>query len=397
MVNGYIYRTAVTRLKCGDREGRLLVATIDEWLHACQIATDAAWDDCYNKRNLQTRIYDQIRDRTALKSEHVLLAIHRAAEAVKSCVERRNSGYSVSKPQFTSPTIVYDSKTMTTREDNTITLATINSRVRAELALPNEEDGYQYRYLENDRWELTESTLHYRSSVFYLHLGFKRAANTGTNTAEDRTVLGVDLGLDNLAVTSTAWFYSGGKLDHYRRELARTRGGLTHTQSRSGHRTLRKIDNREERHVNDVLHQVANGVVEEAITHDCSVIAMEDLDKIRERLPAGPIHYFWAFRRLMEYIEYKAEDIGIQTRSVDAAYTSQKCADCGYIDEKNRVSRTRFLCQNCGKETNADYNAAKNIAANCVRTDQQSSARTGVSRYALKSGVVIPDRGFVPR
>lgn len=395
MAQGYLYRTAVTRLRCGDQAKQLLSATIDEWLVGCQIATDAAWDGCYNKRTLQSRVYDEMRERTTLKSQHVILAIHRVAETVKSLVERRRNGYKVSKPQFTSPTVVYDARTMGRCDDFTISLATIGSRVRVELALP-QEDGYQQRYLEDDNWEITESTLHYRDGHFYLHLGFRRPGKTGSKTIQDGTVLGVDFGLINLAVTSTASFLSGNQLVHRRTEFARTRRGLEQTGTRSASRTVLQLQNREERHVKDVLHRVANGVLEEALAHDCSVIAMEDLDKIRDRLPGGPIHYFWAFRRLREYIEYKAEDVGIQTRTVDAAFTSQKCADCAFTDEENRVSRTRFLCQNCEKETNADYNAAKNIAANCVRTDQQSSARTGVSRYALKSGVVVPKQGFVP-
>lgn len=44
-----------------------------------------------------------------------------------------------------------------------------------------------------------------------------------------------------------------------------------------------------------------------------------------------------------------------------AAYTSQTCNACGYIDKGNRPNQHTFKCKNCGHTDNADFNAAKNI------------------------------------
>ena len=44
-----------------------------------------------------------------------------------------------------------------------------------------------------------------------------------------------------------------------------------------------------------------------------------------------------------------------------AAYTSQTCNVCGYIDKDNRPNQHTFRCKNCGYTDNADFNAAKNI------------------------------------
>ena len=44
-----------------------------------------------------------------------------------------------------------------------------------------------------------------------------------------------------------------------------------------------------------------------------------------------------------------------------AAYTSQTCNVCGYIDKNNRPNQHTFKCKNCGHTDNADFNAAKNI------------------------------------
>jgi transposase len=115
------------------------------------------------------------------------------------------------------------------------------------------------------------------------------------------------------------------------------------------------------------------------------VIAFEDLSHIRDRTGASWGHK-WAFRTLYEQVEYKAE--GISVKQVGSAYTSKRCAECGFTADKNRQTRTDFRCVKCESEANADYNAAKNIGMRYVRRGQQSSRRTGNSQLALKSGTL---------
>ena len=50
---------------------------------------------------------------------------------------------------------------------------------------------------------------------------------------------------------------------------------------------------------------------------------------------------------------------GIVAESREAAYTSQQCAQCGYLDEKNRTSQSKFRCRYCGNTLHADVNAAR--------------------------------------
>jgi putative transposase len=44
-------------------------------------------------------------------------------------------------------------------------------------------------------------------------------------------------------------------------------------------------------------------------------------------------------------------------------HTSQRCSACGQVDGKSRESQARFTCTACGFASNADVNAARNIAA----------------------------------
>jgi putative transposase len=394
VADDYVRRTAITRLEVTDEQRDLLEDTISEWKRGCQIATDMAWGTCNAKSDVQPLAYDDVREHTDLGSQHAILATHQAAQAITSCLERRANGKKVSKPTFTSPTVTYDSRSMTLFEDETVSLSTTESRVRCDLALPDADDGYQRQYLDSDKWSVTESTLTARDGDYFLHIGFRRhKRDTERNTAEDGTVLGVDLGIENLAVTSTAYFFSGRELTHDLREFEKVRAGLQQTGTRSAHRTLEQSNGRELRYVRDVLHRASNAIVDEALRYECDVIAFEDLTHIRDQTGASWGHK-WAFRTLYEQVAYKAEAEGIAVKQVGSAYTSKRCAECGFTADENRPARNDFRCVKCESEANADYNAAKNIGMRYVRRGQQSSRRTGDSQLALKSGTLTPNGGF---
>jgi putative transposase len=55
------------------------------------------------------------------------------------------------------------------------------------------------------------------------------------------------------------------------------------------------------------------------------------------------------------------ETLGIVVTEVNAAYTSQTDAACGYVDSRNRTTQSRFKCGWCGTLRHADVNAACNV------------------------------------
>ena len=60
-------------------------------------------------------------------------------------------------------------------------------------------------------------------------------------------------------------------------------------------------------------------------------------------------------------------------------FTSQKCSCCGHTEKRNRLSQSRFVCQQCGFEENADVNAAKNILACGISSNQKTDCGVFVS------------------
>ncbi|THE63857.1 transposase [Salinadaptatus halalkaliphilus] len=398
MATDYLRRTAITRLSLGDDQQTLLDRTIAEWKQACNTASriGRATGETQTAA-LQQLAYDDIREQTSLGSQHTILAVRQAAAALDGieALDSTDAEYTTSRPSFTSDTITYDPRSMTLFDDDTVSLATVDERIRCELVLPDDDGGHQYRYLDAASWEVTESTLSKRDGEYYLHIGFRKptpASETETEAdTADRTVLGVDLGIVNIATTSTAYFASGRELRHRHREFERVRNSLYQRGTQSAYRTIRRMSGRESRYVRDVMHQVANDILEEATVHGCTHIVFEDLKHIRENAPPGKQFHQWAHRQLVELVEYKARAIGIDVEFVSPANTSRRCPDCGYTSDRNRTSQSQFECKRCGTTANADYVGAKNVGMRFVRHGRQSSGRTGDGQLALKSGTVTPN------
>ena len=73
------------------------------------------------------------------------------------------------------------------------------------------------------------------------------------------------------------------------------------------------------------------------------------------------VFYNVSYRQVLTRIQMLSEENRVTFRSINPAYTSQECSQCGHIEEGNRPNRDLFLCKKCGYTANADYNASKVI------------------------------------
>lgn len=112
-------------------------------------------------------------------------------------------------------------------------------------------------------------------------------------------------------------------------------------------------------------HMLSKQIVDQAIRWKCGTIHMEDLSGIT----GGKQNKFlksWPYFDLQTKIENKAKENGIVVKKIKPYGTSQTCSVCGYRDKDNRpkgdMGQAYFHCVKCGFETNADFNAARNIA-----------------------------------
>ena len=384
-----VRRTVPVKLDVTDSDAALLRETIRQFLDAANYVVDAAYDGEWaetRKSVLHDETYSEVRERTALHTNHVQSARDRAVDALKSVVAKWSKGKYASLPTFTTPSVEYNRRNATFNEDSA-SLATVEGRITAEYVLPDEaRDTPHSRYLLNDDYEMTGATLHYRNGEFFLHVRTKADVDD-PEPVENGTVLGVDLGIENLAVTSTGTFWSADELNHWRTEYVERRRSLQECGTRWAHENVQSIGRKETGRFEQYLHRVANELVGEAVEHGCSYIAFERLTDIRDRMPRARKFHEWAFDRLYENVSYKAEARGISVEQVNPQHTSQRCSTCGFTVRENRPSQDTFCCQSCGYENHADYNAAKNIGLKLLRsqTGTEGGAPVGVR---LNSGML---------
>jgi transposase len=94
---------------------------------------------------------------------------------------------------------------------------------------------------------------------------------------------------------------------------------------------------------------------------------LERLDGIRHRVHGSKrfnrMVSSWTFRDLVAKIQYKAARAGVSVVFCDPRGTSKACPRCGHAARSNRPEQGRFRCVSCSYQANADYVAARNIAA----------------------------------
>ena len=319
-----VKRTVPVKLDVPDERRDDLRTTIEQFNDAANYTVqNGRNDDGYlilNKSKIHDRVYYDLRDRTDLPSNLCIRAYSKAVEAMKSTVADWKKGNSRPLPRFNEPSAVYDKRTLTIR-DRSATLSTVNGRVEAEYVL----GGYQRSYLDDDGYERRMGTLHYceDEDAFYLHIVVMKEVEQRDG---DR-VLGVDLNLKNVAVTSTGAFFDGGELLWGQNHYFRVRRSLQDKDTRAAKQTLRQVSGRETRFVLDRLHTISRRLVEEARSHDCSYIAVERLTHIRDRIDHRTDRikrqmHNWAFRELQEMVAYKAAEYGISVEDVTPAFSS---------------------------------------------------------------------------
>jgi putative transposase len=100
---------------------------------------------------------------------------------------------------------------------------------------------------------------------------------------------------------------------------------------------------------------------------------------------------------------YKRKREGILLVSIDRFHpSSKKCSCCGWINEELTLNERVFVCLDCGYIADRDYNAAKNILAQALRTTASSagSHACGESSSGLFNGMgetALVEAGTRPR
>jgi IS605 OrfB family transposase len=207
-----------------------------------------------------------------------------------------------------------------------------------------------------------------------------------------RTIVGVDIGINYIAVASALTedgkftnpvFFKGGEWRH----LCDRKRKITRVKEYE-HLTRRQ---------REILHTVSKRIVEYAKQFPKPIIVIEKLGHFKNNSWNKRFNFLlgnWARKKLQQMIEYKAKWEGIPVAYVNPAYTSLTCHYCG---SKGKREGLVFRCSNCGREYNADANAAMNLAKRFRQLLDDAAKRMTGERSARDMSSLAEGETRLPR
>ena len=329
-----------------------LLDTMESFNAACnEIAETCFAEQTASKYMIQQLVYHNIREKYGLSAQLTIRAIAKTCEAYKLNKKVQ--------PAFKKHgSITYDARILTfkglTLQHPQVSITTLEGRQLYNLVIAAYFAGRTSRVQG-------QVDLVYRKGKFFLYATCDMPEDT---PLEPDDVLGVDLGVKNIAVDNTGKTFSNQKVEQVRVKLHKHRSDLQSKGTKSAKRRLKQVSGHEARFRTDTNHCVSKYLVEKAKDTNCA-IALEDLSGINSRTtvrkPQRAERLSWAFSQLRSFITYKARLAGVPVIFVDPCYTSQRCNECGHTEKGNRKTQSEFVCRQCGHIDHADCNGAKNI------------------------------------
>jgi IS605 OrfB family transposase len=320
---------------------------------------------------IQKATYTHLRNNLKLKSQmacNVARQVSGAYKTLQSQIDKKESEWQLLDFDPTSATFSFERDFGLSGD--TLSITTLAGRRRYKLL----NYQYAYRYLDGSWKYLASKLCLHKNGAYFFHLACEKDI-PDKNIVDASTFMGVDVGINCLAVASTTdkkcKFFAGGEIKNHRNIRTKERrrlqkAGGRYLGTRSSMRLLRNLAGRETRFMTAVNHKVSKDLIEFAADNGVSVIGMEDLTGIQKRTENKVSkkfryeHSSWAFRQLQAFVEYKAKEAGIVVIYINPEYTSQTCPRCNHISRNNRCG-VAFRCEKCCYETHADRVGAMNI------------------------------------
>ena len=337
-------------------------------------------EDTTSNKELHHLCYKDMREKYKLPACVIHQCRNKAVEMLKSNnkLQRRNPKKQILTPVPKALSIRYDNivfnilKTESKKFEYFVSLLCEagkkgSSKNRIYLPIIVNSD-YQKEYIKkvvSKEYKLCASDLVKKNKDYFIHITFSKEINIPKVNSSFQPI-GIDVGINNLAVVSVAQqknpvkFFSGKRLLWRKKQLNKLKQKL---QKNSNERLLKKVGLKEQRYVNHLNNLISYYIIEKAKSLEKPVIVMEDLTHILEttkvRKKQRYFHTTWAFKKLQDMVLYKAKWEGIPVVFINPSYTSQICPKCF---STNKRQKHLYKCSHCGYQANSDFVGSVNIA-----------------------------------
>lgn len=243
------------------------------------------------------------------------------------------------------------------------------SKLSIKLTNPSEKNKRMlvgiksYKVLEKlfDNYMFSDPLIFIRNNKIFLSITFK----VPDKPLQNEEVLGIDLGLRRLIVTSEGNAIKSKEYLKHKRRIRYNKRMLNSKKTKSAKRKLKTLKRKERNFSKNYIHLVTN----EVLKTEKGILVLEDLSKIKEKTKLnkegrkrtkhnnrmGQVPFFM----FKEILSYKALHTGKRVETVSPFMTSQN--DCRRQLENGERKGCRYYTKD-GLVFDADWNAAINIA-----------------------------------
>lgn len=309
---------------------------------------------CYNQY-IQITKEEQTTDRRELEQHDINTdliqntrqrARDKAAEAVENYFELRevqkNASYPRTKDEPMTASLNHRDG-YTVEDVSTVKISTVPYN-RVEAAIEGwEEDRIYLRRALNGQYQFGTADVLKRDGDYYIHITVRTTNVPQVDLEQGHAYIGVDINESNVMLSATK--RDGEVLDTLYldyNELKDKRNDLFTRMKRVKRAgkwsQFDRLSGREENATTDFCHKLSRYAVRWINQFDNPVVVLEDLNGMRDSIDYGArmnrrLHRL-PFRKLQEYIRYKAEWSSVPVMTVDAEYTSQRCPLCGHRSKR---------------------------------------------------------------
>ncbi|HEX5555666.1 MAG TPA: transposase, partial [Chitinophagaceae bacterium] len=208
----------------------MLRRTLKEANKACnEISTIAFEQQTFTRFNLHHSCYHDIRSRTGLSAQIVIRAIAKVADSYKKDKEIKHVL-------------------------QTVSIWTVAGRLTIPYVMgASQKELFKYQKGESDLCMVR--------GKLYLNAACDIPEEKGMGISD---MIGVDLGIRQLATTSEEKYYTGEKIEQNRRWYAGRRAALQKVGTKSAKRRLKKLSGKERKFKKDTNHIISKEIVADA-------------------------------------------------------------------------------------------------------------------------------------
>ena len=221
-----------------------------------------------------------------------------------------------------------------------------------------------YRNLKQINGKIINATIYKEANKYYVSVCVEEYITPPI--VIPKTIIGIDLGIKNLIITSDGKVYNNQKyIQKYEKKIKGLQKWLSRSQKGSKNREkiklkLQRVYQKLRNARKYLIHQISKEITEE---NDIIVAEKLKISQMVKNSPLSKQIYDASWQELIRCISYKSKWKNKKFYQIDTNYpSSQLCSHCGYKNKEiKNLSIRKWECPKCQNENDRDINASINI------------------------------------